>query len=234
MRGTGRLARLRFGYQWYINTVGMAERDGLTTRPRVRRTRDEAKAETRRRVLEAAEEVFRRQGYHGASLDQVATEAGFTKGAVYSGFDSKGDLFLAVLSGRAQRRRAEIEALLADAGSAEEFVADVTRRFASSVAAERDLWAAVIEFMCVVGRDPALRARYAEHHAASRDAVAASVDEWAQRNGDRLEIEPLRLGTVVMAVNNGLTLEALLAPDDVDVELYVEAQLALLRGVVRG
>lgn len=185
-------------------------------------------------LLEAAEAVFRREGYHGASLDQVAAEAGYTKGAVYSTFDSKGDLFLAVLAGRAAGRRADIESVLAEAGSVEEFAAEVTRRFARSVIAERDFWDAVIEFMTVVGRDEALRARFAEHHRATRDAAAASVSEWARRNGGSLAIDPRRLGTVIMALNNGLTLEGLLAPDEVDVELYVDAQLALLRGMLGG
>ena len=50
---------------------------------------------TRSRLLEAAERVFFGRGFHGASLEAVAEEAGLTKGAVYSRFESKADLFLA-------------------------------------------------------------------------------------------------------------------------------------------
>ena len=52
---------------------------------------------TRRHLLDAAAIVFARDGFHGATLDDVAATAGFTKGAVYSNFKSKDDLFLAVL-----------------------------------------------------------------------------------------------------------------------------------------
>jgi AcrR family transcriptional regulator len=196
----------------------------------MRLTRAEAKARTRNEVLDAAEAVFRRRGYHGASLDKVAAEAGFTKGAVYSTFESKADLFLALLGRRVARRQAEIDAALAEADTAEQFVAESIQRFAVSVAAERDFWAALIEFMTVVGRDRDLRIRFAEHHDATREAVAASIARWAGRDETRLAIEPRRLATSVMALNNGLTLEGLLSPDEVDVQLYVDAQLAMLRG----
>src|SRR5262249_52878962 len=59
---------------------------------------------TRSHLLEAAAEVFQEQGFHGATLDEVARRAGFTKGAVYSNFKSKDDLFLAVMDDRIERQ----------------------------------------------------------------------------------------------------------------------------------
>jgi AcrR family transcriptional regulator len=197
-----------------------------------RLTRAEAKANTRRRVLETAGVVFRREGYHGASLDQVAREAGFTKGAVYSTFESKADLFFALLDERAAQRRAEIERVMARASEAEEGVAEVARRFARSVAADREWWSAVLEFMIVAGRDQDLRARYSQHHDATRAALAETIAAWQRRSGGRLELDPRRVGTAVLALNNGLTLEGLLASAEVPTRLYVDAQLALLRGVL--
>ena len=209
-----------------MNTDGM-ETSGSTSQ---RLSRTEAKAETRRRLLDAAEAVFGRAGYHGASIDQVAAEAGFTKGAVYSTFESKADLFLALLMERVTGRREEIEAALAGADSVDDFVAEVARRFGSSVVAEKDFWAALIEFLSVVGRDPVLRDRFSAHHDESRDAVADSIRNWASRVGEAPALEPRRLATCVLALSNGLTLEGLLSPDDVDTQLYVEAHLAMLRG----
>jgi AcrR family transcriptional regulator len=195
-----------------------------------RLSRSEAKAETRRRLLDVAEAVFRRAGYHGASIDQVAGEAGFTKGAVYSAFESKADLFLALLTERAAGRKVELETALTEADSIDEFVAEGARRFAGSVVAEKDFWAALIEFMSVVGRDPELRERFAAHHDATREALAESIRSWASRLEEEPALEPRRLATCVLSLNNGLTLEALLSPGEVDVQLYVDGQLALLRG----
>ena len=59
---------------------------------------------TRRHLLEAAAVVFAAKGFHGATLDEVAAAAGFTKGAVYSNFKSKDDLFLALLDDRSERQ----------------------------------------------------------------------------------------------------------------------------------
>jgi len=199
-------------------------------------TRAESKAETRRRLLDAAETVFHDQGYHAASLSHVASQAGFTKGAVYSTFESKADLFLAVLARRAAGRQAAIRAALEETASADDLLAATAAalsRFGDSVASERSFWAALIEFMIVVGRDETLQARFAAHHDASREAVAESAREWAERSGATLTVEPQALATAVMALNIGLTLESLIAPDEVDPQLYPDAQLALLQGALK-
>jgi AcrR family transcriptional regulator len=199
-------------------------------------SRAESKAETRRLVLDAAEIVFADNGYHGASLAQVAAHAGFTKGAVYSTFDSKADLFLALLGRRAADRQAAIRATLEETSSAEDLLAATAAalsRFGDAVAGERSFWAALIEFMIVVGRDRDLQARYAAHHDASREAVANSVQEWADRSGATLTVEPRELATAVMALNFGLTLEGLIAPGEVSSQLYADAQLGLLRGALK-
>ncbi|MET0831731.1 MAG: helix-turn-helix domain-containing protein, partial [Acidimicrobiia bacterium] len=63
-----------------------------------RATRVERKAQTRSDLLTAARRVFLRSGFHGASVEEIAEEAGYTKGAVYSNFEDKAALYLAVLA----------------------------------------------------------------------------------------------------------------------------------------
>ena len=60
-------------------------------------TRAERRERTRSRLVDAARVVFSEDGYHGANLERIAHVAGFSKGAVYSNFDSKAQLFLAVM-----------------------------------------------------------------------------------------------------------------------------------------
>src|SRR5207249_240036 len=67
------------------------------------------------RVLEAARRVFLAKGYAGASLDAIAEEAGFSKGVVYSQFDSKADLFLTLLERRIGERADQNERIAAEA-----------------------------------------------------------------------------------------------------------------------
>ena len=65
-----------------------------------RMSRKENQVQTRERLLDAGLEVFSRRGYYAASVDEIAAEAGFSKGAVYSNFSSKEDLFLALIDRR--------------------------------------------------------------------------------------------------------------------------------------
>ena len=69
-----------------------------------RLTRAEQRDLTRTRLLDAAEKVFVDRGFHAASVDEVAEEAGYSKGAVYSNFENKDELFLAVLERRVDSR----------------------------------------------------------------------------------------------------------------------------------
>ncbi len=60
--------------------------------------REEKKAKSRRRILEAAREVFFRDGFMGANLDEVAEKASVAKGTLYRYFESKAELYVAVLA----------------------------------------------------------------------------------------------------------------------------------------
>src|SRR3954451_4467402 len=77
-----------------------------------RLTRKESQARTRSQLLEAAGKVFADRGLQRATVDEVAEDAGYTKGAFYANFKSKEDLFLAMLDERFAQRLAEIDAVV--------------------------------------------------------------------------------------------------------------------------
>jgi AcrR family transcriptional regulator len=213
--------------------MATAQSSAAPSLPR-RLPRAESKAQTRAKILEAAKAVFEREGYHGASLERIAAAAGFTKGAVYSTFESKADVMLALLEGRAEWMQAGLAEILATAPTVEDFIAAIARYNAARVAGERDWLAAVNELVIVVGRDEKLRPRYAELHEVALSAVADSIRTWTQRGGDRLAISPRRAATAVIALHKGLVLEGMLAAEELPEELFVETQLALLRGAFAG
>ncbi|HTE69939.1 MAG TPA: helix-turn-helix domain-containing protein, partial [Actinomycetes bacterium] len=82
----------------------------------VRLSRAERREQTRQELLTAAEACFVSRGFHATSVDQVAERAGYTKGAVYSNFASKEDLFFAVYQRRVERMLTELEPGLRQAG----------------------------------------------------------------------------------------------------------------------
>lgn len=113
---------------------------------------------TRERLVTAATEVFMREGYHAATLRDVAARAGLTTGAVYSRFGSKGDLFLAAYDAFLERRTAEMVATAQ--------AADVARtagdQWVERLERERGWHLAVLEFRAFAARDPRLGPAFAE------------------------------------------------------------------------
>src|SRR4051795_9106879 len=75
-----------------------------------RETRAEKQARTRAELIATAATVFAQRGYEGASVEEIAEEAGYSHGAVYSNFDGKADLFLAVLEEYMAERAQELAA----------------------------------------------------------------------------------------------------------------------------
>src|SRR2546421_10531957 len=92
--------------------------------------RRQAKQErTRSLLLGAAARVFAHRGYHVATLEDVAAEAGFTKGAVYSNFDGKEALFLALVDAEIARRVQEIGTVMEAGANAEAIGEEAERQF---------------------------------------------------------------------------------------------------------
>jgi AcrR family transcriptional regulator len=182
-------------------------------------TRADRQARTREELVEAADRLFTTNGFHATSVDAVADAAGYTKGAVYSNFASKEDLFFAVYERRVDRRAADIEATFAGGETAY----DGLERLIAGLAKRRDDgWlAAFFEFWAHVLRHPELRGRFAEVHRRGLGPVARSLESVADERGERLPEEPLKLATARLAMLTGLQLERLTQPELVDEGLFV-------------
>jgi AcrR family transcriptional regulator len=179
----------------------------MATRPL---TRAERREQTRDDLIGAADRCFVEGGFHPTSLDQIAASAGYTKGAVYSNFVSKEDLFFAVYERRAAAAEAEMADLLADdpAAGLERISADTTGRRGRD-----DGWLAVFfEFWAHVIRHPELRGRFAEIHRRVQLPVAAALERVAAERGVELPDAALPLAVASGAMQIGLALERLTQP----------------------
>src|SRR3954467_6925269 len=107
---------------------------GQATTARRRLNREEKNALTQRRLLDAAREVFGRRGYGSASLEEIAEEAGFSRGALYHHFDSKEALFLDLLDERLTERMRHIERAFEDAEPTTEATVEQARLAANDAA----------------------------------------------------------------------------------------------------
>lgn len=128
---------------------------GMPVAKRARLTRVEQREETRRRVLEAAGRVFARRGYEAASLEEIAEDAGFSRGAVYSNFRDKDDLFVAFLQERMREEGEEMRAaILAEPDIAGRMAVARARYIVSHCKDTALLYA---ELQLAAARHPALR-----------------------------------------------------------------------------
>jgi len=200
----------------------------MATRPL---TRAERREQTRDDLIGAADRCFVEGGFHATSLDQIAAAAGYTKGAVYSNFASKEDLFLAVYERRAQRAEAEMVELLSGdpVAGLERISADTAQRRGRD-----DGWLAVFfEFWAHVIRHPELRGRFAEIHRRVQQPVADALERVAAAHGVELPDAALPLAVANGAMHIGLALERLTQPDVVDEALGLRMGRLLLDEIER-
>ena len=189
-------------------------------------TRREAQEANRVAVLAAARELFEELGYHGATLDAIAARAGFSKGAVYSRFDSKDDLFLAVLEANITRRQADLAARMADVrgGTVVDLAQAAIEESVQSIAWQ----AAVIEFRVQAWRRPEINARYAALHQTTVSNLTALIADALARAGDTATRPDTEQALHALAAGNGLLLE-LMADPTIDTTAMAGRQAQLAR-----
>src|SRR5215510_13178266 len=122
-----------------------------------RLTHAERKEQTRTGLVASARRVFLDRGFHGASLDEIADAAGYSKGAVYSNFAGKDDLFLAVLDAHFEQRARALVDVMLDADGLEDSYRAVARSMVTADEAEPGWTPLLLEFWAHASRRPELR-----------------------------------------------------------------------------
>jgi AcrR family transcriptional regulator len=206
----------------------------MTEKPK-RETRAEKQARTRAELLATAAGVFARRGYGGASVEEIAEEAGYSHGAVYSNFEGKADLFLAVfeeyMAGRA-RELAETQVAVAPDAPLEARARALADQWMDRFASDRESFVLHMEFIAHAGRDPELAGRFGSRSAALREAISRYIAQYQEEAGVELALPPDDLALVLRALGIGLAVEALIGPAAVRRNLYgdfVELLVRLMR-----
>jgi len=182
---------------------------------------------TREALVAAAARVFARHGFQDASLRAIAAAAGLTTGAVYSNFDGKADLFLAVLEEKIDPQLAVIYEAARKAPR-RGVGARVGREFAAYVKDQRRWLILLVEFWAQAARDPKLRPKFAARHGKLRAAIAEVLAERAARLGTALRLPADHLALVLTTPTHGMAVEQLADPGSVPDDLYGRALDILL------
>ncbi len=206
------------------------------TRTRVDRRTRAARAEAREaraELLNAAIRVFARRGYRAAGVDEIAAEAGYSKGALYWHFAGKADLLDALLDERVDAPMREKVALLASAPPEQDMSVEASKTFGRQVARQRDALLLEREYWSLAIRDPELRKRYAERQAELRRELASAMEARAQHLGTPdLTLPAEDVARIVMSIIGGLTVDELIEPGSVRPELLGEALAVIYAGLV--
>jgi AcrR family transcriptional regulator len=191
------------------------------TKPK-RLTRAESRAETRRRLLDAAAAVFLREGFQAASVEGIAAEAGFTRGAFYSNFESKEQLFVELLHDRVYGGyRRLLERVPKDVSPVERLrwgARDLEERYGR----DEDSWLFALWLECLAhaARHPEFRSLAATFWSGTRAMNAHQIEGAFQELGRRPPIEPKHLATALTALDIGLAVQNLVDPEEVPLDLY--------------
>src|SRR5687767_6777749 len=204
-----------------------------TATPRL--SRKERQRRTRERLLEAAEQVFLRRGLQGSSVEEIAAEAGFTRGAFYSNFSSKDDLFIQLLHDRVYKGYTRMVEEVADAGATPR---ERLRLGAERVREVQDhpegrwlfrLW---LECLTQAARDEEFRKLAASFWSANRAMMTAQGEAQFKELGKKPPAPPDQLATAMIALDIGLAVQHLVDPEAVPLDLYMPLYDLLFGGML--
>jgi AcrR family transcriptional regulator len=166
-------------------------------------------------------------------VDEIAAEAGYSKGALYWHFSTKEELLTALLEERIDAPMRDRIALLASAPPERDMSVEATREFARQIAAEREALLLEREYWTLAIRDPELRTRYADRQKELRDALAAGMTARARHLGTPdLTLPADDVARIVMSIIGGLAVDELIEPGSVRPELLGDALAVTYAGLV--
>ncbi|MGH2957278.1 MAG: TetR/AcrR family transcriptional regulator [Solirubrobacterales bacterium] len=192
------------------------------SRPR-RLTRKEKQAETRRHLFDAAERVFLRRGLNGSSVEEISAEAGFTRGAFYSNFGSKEQLFIELLHDRIFNVYRELGEEAPAHGNPRQQLRWGAERLARMQDQEGGRWLFRLWLECLTqaARDQKFRELAATFWSGNRALLAGNIEREYERAGSKPPVPAEDLATAMTALDIGLAVQHLVDPDAVPLDLYV-------------
>ncbi len=172
----------------------------VVERPRRRR------AETVERLLDAALETFAEIGFAAASVEDICSRGGFTRGAFYSSFRTKDELFSALYTRETTRNLAHAEEQLVGIEDEADPVGAAVERCLSTFRADRTWVLVHTEYALLAARRPEAAAALRRHAEALHGRLTALIETSASRVGIRLTVPAHRLARIVLALHDGVVI----------------------------
>ena len=193
--------------------------------------REESRSVTRSRLLDAAAALFAEKGFHGASLDEIADRAGYSRGAVYSNFADKDELFLALFDERTDAAIRGITELLHSNPSADDVLQGLQVRTTEHAGSARAWFLLSSEFRLYAIRNRKVRPKLAQRIELERKAIGTAIAALLAELKIDLPAPVEQLASVVMAIEDGLAIQHAVDYDAVPPTLYVDTLTLLVRAL---
>ena len=185
-----------------------------------RLTRKEKQARTRSKLMGAAAKVFCRHGLERASIDEVAEQAGYTKGAFYANFKSKEELFLAMLDDRFADHVEKVDRVIGTDADVKDQAREGGAEFMQQLRDDPEWERLFFEFAAYATRNEDFRQELVTRYRSLRERIAALYRRRAEELGVELSIPFEEISLMTFAMANGVALEKLLEPEAVPENLY--------------
>jgi AcrR family transcriptional regulator len=197
------------------------------SRVRTRPTRDD----TRDKLFEAAARVFEEQGIGGASIEDIAGAAGFTRGAFYSNFKSKDELIIAMLEDHVEQTvRRNLDLL-----SRHENLADFIESLRTMDRSRHDPLGRSpllhMEMILFVARAEKRRPELAKRLRARRQLITDIVETTLKNSGKNGSLNPTWTGAILLALEDGFRLHRLIDPETTPADSFLRAIGDLQRAI---
>ncbi len=208
---------------------------------RKRLSREDSREQTTLRLLEAAQKLIARKGFSAASVEDIADAAGYTRGAFYSNFSGKGDLFIELLRRDHERTTTELNALRSDELPLEHIQARA-REIYGGLYRDNECFMNWTEARMLAARDAKFRSKLSALMTEKRGQIAAFIDYFYRRAGVTAPLPSEQMAMGFMSLVEGVRLFMLSSPMDMTPDtaesvltLFVDSimQLARLQGEAR-
>jgi AcrR family transcriptional regulator len=205
---------------------------------RKRLTREESRDQTRQRLLDAAEKLIAKKGLSATSVEDIADAAGYTRGAFYSNFGGKNDLFLELLRRDHQQATDELNALLSDEIPVEQLQSR-TREIYSQLYRDNECFMNWTEARMAAARDAKFRVKLGTLMQEKRTQIAKFIEYFYARVGVTPPSSPEAMAMGFMSLVEGVTLFMLSTPQEMNasqaesiLSLFVDSlmELAVIKG----
>ena len=176
--------------------------------------RPDVSAERREQILDTAESVFAKRGFHETRMDDIVSESGLSKGAIYWYFKKKDDIIGALLSRVFRRSIDALRRTAAQPGPVPGVLLRIGEQISRDYEAMSHLMPIALEFYAVALRQRSVRKHLASMYAEMLDILTPLIESGIRR-GELRAVDPREAATLLIAVYEGLGLVWAISPKTV-------------------